>query len=239
MTNADVIGLAGAGLGDDIVIAKIQAAPASAFDTSLDGLKALKAAGISSAVIKVMISPKAAAVAVANAPPGDPNDPESPHAPESLHAPGVYALVHKADGDHMVKLSYVLPKLVTFAATKHKAFLDGTHASIEFQDSNPTFYIYPAEADATGDVFIKSLVMVKLSEEKQARGLVIGRTYWTDKPGVDDNVKQESTTVQIKPGVYKTTLTKSLPPGEYAFYKADTKDTDGGSYYEFGIGGKP
>jgi len=57
MTNADVIELAGLGLSDDIVIAKIYAASATDFDTSIPGLKALKAAKISDAVIRAMINP--------------------------------------------------------------------------------------------------------------------------------------------------------------------------------------
>jgi len=57
MTNADVIDLAGLGLSDDIVIDKIYAAKATDFDTSIPGLKALKAAKISDAVIRAMINP--------------------------------------------------------------------------------------------------------------------------------------------------------------------------------------
>jgi hypothetical protein len=51
MGNADVIALAAAGLPDDIVIAKIHAASLTNFDTSLDGLKSLKAANVSDACV--------------------------------------------------------------------------------------------------------------------------------------------------------------------------------------------
>ena len=52
MSNSDVIALSSAGLGDDVVIAKIHAAASTNFDTSVQGLSALKAAGVSSAVIR-------------------------------------------------------------------------------------------------------------------------------------------------------------------------------------------
>jgi len=61
MTNKDVIQLVGLGLGDDIVIEKIQTAGATDFDTSVDGLKALKAAKVSDAVIRVMLNPHSVA----------------------------------------------------------------------------------------------------------------------------------------------------------------------------------
>jgi len=58
MTNAHVIALAGLGLSDDIIIAKIDAAKATGFDTSIGGLTALKTAKISDGVIRVMINPQ-------------------------------------------------------------------------------------------------------------------------------------------------------------------------------------
>src|SRR2546430_4083187 len=82
MTNKDVIDLAALGLGDDVVIEKIRTAPQTAFVTDLESLKALKAAHVSDAVIRVMINPKAAAAspaptpAVAPAPPGNPDVPD-------------------------------------------------------------------------------------------------------------------------------------------------------------------
>src|ERR1700690_3088762 len=60
LTNQDVIDMAALGLSDDLIIAKIRSlsgADAMKFDTTIDGLKALKAANVSDAVIKVMINP--------------------------------------------------------------------------------------------------------------------------------------------------------------------------------------
>ena len=62
LTNQDVIEMAKLGLSDDVVITKIRQAYQAgtdevSFDTSLDGLKLLKAANVSDSVIKVMINP--------------------------------------------------------------------------------------------------------------------------------------------------------------------------------------
>lgn len=66
MVNQDVMEMVSLGLSDDIVIDKIHSAEATDFDTSLEGLKALKAAKVSDAVIRTMINPHPApAVSIA------------------------------------------------------------------------------------------------------------------------------------------------------------------------------
>jgi hypothetical protein len=61
MSDQDVIEMVSLGLSDDVVIDKIHDAAATDFDTSINGLKALKAAKVSDAVIRVMINPRPAA----------------------------------------------------------------------------------------------------------------------------------------------------------------------------------
>jgi hypothetical protein len=74
-TNEDVIGMVKLGVSEDVIVAKIRAmsaagADAISFDTGVEGLKALKAANVPDAVIKVMINPAPAAptVVVASTP---------------------------------------------------------------------------------------------------------------------------------------------------------------------------
>src|SRR5947209_17408976 len=60
ITNKDVIEMTSMGLSDDLIIEKIHSASAGGalkFDTSLAGLKGLKAAKVSDPVIRVMINP--------------------------------------------------------------------------------------------------------------------------------------------------------------------------------------
>jgi len=61
MTNQDVIDMVALGLSDDLIIEKIHTVDSSDFDTSLKGLRALKAGRVSDLVIRAMISPHPAA----------------------------------------------------------------------------------------------------------------------------------------------------------------------------------
>jgi hypothetical protein len=60
MTNRDVIRLVTAKISDDVIIAKIRQSK-TRFDMSTDGLVALKQAGVSDAVIAIMLNPSASA----------------------------------------------------------------------------------------------------------------------------------------------------------------------------------
>jgi hypothetical protein len=80
LTNQDVIDMTAMGLSDDVIIAKIRSVSGDGlkFDTSVEGLKALKAAKVSDAVIKVMVNPApppAPVVVAATAVSSDPNLP--------------------------------------------------------------------------------------------------------------------------------------------------------------------
>lgn len=55
LSNADVVSLAKADLGDEVVISKIQQAPKEALDVSTDALIALKKQGVSKPVLDAMI----------------------------------------------------------------------------------------------------------------------------------------------------------------------------------------
>jgi hypothetical protein len=57
MSNQDVIDMVSLGLSSDVVIDKIHGSPETDFDTSIDGLKALKAAKVSDEIIRAMINP--------------------------------------------------------------------------------------------------------------------------------------------------------------------------------------
>jgi len=81
LTNQEIIGMVKMGLSSDVIIAKIRSvngADAVKFDTSVEGLKALKDAGVPDDVIKTMINPAippAPVVTAATAVTLDPNLP--------------------------------------------------------------------------------------------------------------------------------------------------------------------
>ncbi len=55
LTNDDVVKLSNAGLGDDVVISKIQQAPRETLDVSIESLIKLKADGISKSILDAMV----------------------------------------------------------------------------------------------------------------------------------------------------------------------------------------
>lgn len=261
MTNDDVIGLASAGMGDDIILTKIHAASATAFDTSVDGLKALKAAGVSSTVIRVMIDPAAApaAAALSTAPPSEAATPvaSNPDDPATVHAPGIYMLAKGADGQmHLNKLEHVVPKqakssgayfsALTYGITKAKVrvVIDGPKASLEVTDTNPSFYAYIPEDNNTfggSAISIKDFSLVKFDVKSDSRTVITGTgSIWGTSAGTDQKAIQGFSSEVVKPGIYKLLLAQPLPVGEYAFQQSgnsgsssDQKNT--GSYFDFGI----
>ena len=83
LTNAEVISLTKAGLASSVIVEKIRTSSTD-FDTSTDGLIALKQAGVADDVVAAMVSAKSggssqSAATPGGTPSGDPNDPMSKH----------------------------------------------------------------------------------------------------------------------------------------------------------------
>lgn len=150
MNNDSVIKLCKAGLSDDLIVSTITASPGN-YDTSADGLIALKAAGASDKVVAAIVSKASApVVAVAANPPvqaaTDPDDPMTPH------DPGVYLMTTGHDGKSKMlfidragagneKTSGVLTHAFTYGIVKAKmkAELPGPRATVRSQDARPVF----------------------------------------------------------------------------------------------------
>ena len=240
MTNDDVIALAGAGLGDEIVIAKINAAPKTNFDTSVAGLKALKAAGVSIEVVKAMIAPARTTVAAATEALPDPDD------FNQVQPSGIYAVVSNGGGAaHLTRITYATPEKIepytAFPYVKIRARFAGLKAPVEFSDVQPTFYIYPKSDDAATLKDLEGFKIVKMNVNKKDRDVSLGEAR---KGELDEKIVQPSKVVQVKNGIYKVTLEKPLEPGEYAFYSRGTWHPNvgpagGGDFFEFGVTGTP
>ncbi len=258
MGNADIIALTAAGLSDDIVIAKIHASPLTNFDTSVNGLESLKASKVSNAVIRVMIDPHAATPAPAPAPtPAPPpapaassaasaNNPDDPLIP---HSPGIYILAAGLDKHfHLTKLDHIVPKQTktsgmlahafTYGAVKahSKAIIDGPKATVQTPETNPIFYAYIPEDKTTfggSSITIKDFALVQFEVkggQRQVSTSTIG--FAGASAGVDETSRLGFTSEMVKPGIYKLTLLKPLPAGEYAFQQSGSQS---GAYFDFGI----
>src|ERR1022692_1039949 len=237
MTNQDVTEMVSAGLSDEVIVDKIHAAVATNFDTNLEGLKTLKAANVSDAVIGAMINPNpATAAGVVNSSQNgpvnaDPNDPAAPH------DPGIYMYAKTEDG--MKKMTMLEPTIYQgtaaggaafmlsfgIAKVKAKAVVRGAHATMKSSDGSMVFYFYfeevnPGLSYASYDVPTtpNEFTLLKFDQKKDSRETVIMKANaFGASTGTDEKANTGFTFTKLKPGVYKVTPKEPLAPGEYCF----------------------
>ncbi len=246
LTNADVIGLASAGLSDDIIIAKIRRAASNNFDTSVSGLKTLKSAGVSGRVIRVMIDPTAPDSVSAPAASVEPPAPPSENDPLSAHSPGIYVLAPGADGAvqltklqrvtaKQAKTSGMLASAMSYGIAKAhvRAVIDGGLADTETTDPNPFFYLYIPEDNSSfggSSITAKDFALLKFDVKGNTREVnTATASMWGASGGTDAKARQGFTSETVKPGIYKLTLAQPLAVGQYAFQQG------GALYFDFGI----
>ena len=220
LTNQDVIDMTAMGLSDDVIIAKIRSMPGDAlkFDTSVEGLKALKTGQVSEAVIKVMVNPTPPPAPVILASTAISNDPNLP--PPEV---GVY---------WKDRQNFVLIQGMTLTQAKvggragsfftngmrsehWDATVAGPTSKNRVKDQQPVFYFYVPDGDTAADY-----VLIKLEKKSDHREFQVGSFGGVTggKSGVkkDKEVPFHAEHVGIR--VYKVTLESALKPGEYAFF---------------------
>jgi hypothetical protein len=221
LTNPDIIEMTAAGISDEIIIAKIRSATgadATKFDTSLDGLKSLKAANVSDAVIRVMINPApppAPIVAATTPMTVDPNFPPPEvgvywkDGPTFVFIEGAVISRTKAGG-----------RAASFATDGIRgqhwdAVLEGPASKNHVKDRRPVFYLYVPDGSSAADY-----ALIKLQKKGDRREFQVGSFggIGGGKSGVkrDKEVACSSEHVGIR--MYKITLNEDLKPGEYAFF---------------------
>ena len=256
ITNADVVKMVKAGLGEPVVIAAIRGAKKTAFDVSTDSLVALKTAGVSDTVIAVMLDPAAIAAPGATAtaaptpPAPDPNDPMAPH------DAGVYIDVGSASPRllAMEPTSFKQGKsggFFTSAMTmgikkmKWKAVVRSPRAAQRTQSGSPSFYFYfdrksTIDAGATNP---SEFVLARMGQKDDSRELIVGQAgAFGASSGTRDKDTVEFRTEKLGPGVFKVTPAESLKPGEYCFFLASGASNPSqagatGHLFDFGVDG--
>jgi hypothetical protein len=254
MKNADVMALVAAGLSESLITAKVRSARETAFDTSVSGLKLLKASGVSDEVIHAMLESATSSAGYSTS-----DD------PAAMHQPGLYVQMAGRDGQaHLVMLQHAqsggskagqsamssigkgaaMTGFGGFGAgggkTHVKAELNGPKSAIQLEDPNPTFYIYLLEDTQRfggGDFSAHDFTLLKFRENAKTREVEIAAMSpygfdATQNNALQDKVRQPTTTQRIKPGIYMVKLLRPLKPGEYAF-----EHLIDGVFYDFGVTG--
>jgi len=256
LTNETVAKMAELKLGDGLISSKIKASNCS-FQTGIDDIVKLKAAGVSDAVIQAMVEAGAprntSSDAANNLPQPDPNDPRSPH------DAGVYWLPKEKRAKDMVpleptvysggKTAGVFAAAVTtgIAKVKMKAVVRGGRANLRMVEDQPEFWFYFEEKSAglsnvwfwAGASSPNEFVLARLSAKKNERELVVAEAgIFGGSSGTQSKDTVEMKIERLAPGTYRVTPEAPMKPGEYCFFYAGgaaANGRSGGKLFDFGI----
>lgn len=253
LTNDAVVKLVKAGLSEDLIVGTINTQTAT-FDTSTDGLIALKGAGVSDKVVSAIIA-KTAGGAPAGTAPALPSrapqvDPDDPMAP---HDPGLYLMATTQAGQRkMVFIDRVgAGREKThrgFVSASMKAELPGSRSATRTRDANPVFYMYfPPTANIGDERSISSpgqFSLLALEDKKDHRETAIAKVALFGSISYGNDAKKTSlfNAERIRPYAYKVTVSANLKAGEYAFIATTTMagSAQGATVviYDFGVDGR-
>ncbi len=227
LNNDGVIKLAKAGLSDDLIIDTVNAQPGS-YDTSTDGLIAMKAAGVSDKVVSAIVQKVAAATPSATP---DQDD------PATVHEAGIYVYDEKAADHKMTMLEptlYDQEKVQGLAATiftmgiaasriKVLSAIRNAHSNVRVTDPGAVFYFYFERLSAGlsdtsgwfgGTSTPNEYSLLRLNVKKDSREVITSNGL---SGGTDRKANVVFTYTKLQPGVYKVTPSEPLQKGEYAF----------------------
>ncbi|MGB9458469.1 MAG: hypothetical protein WCB12_20640 [Bryobacteraceae bacterium] len=249
LNNDSVVKLVKAGLSEDLIVTTINTQPGS-YDTSTDGLIALKGAGVSDKVVAAIVAKAAgnpsAPTALATPTPGV-QDPEDPMAP---HDPGVYLMTTTHEGkSKMVFIDRVgAGREKThrgFAKASMKAEIPGPRAAVRTQDANPVFYMYfPPTSNIGDERSISSptqFSLLSLEDKKDHRETAVAKVALFGSISYGNDAKKTSlfNAERIRSYAYKVSPSASLKSGEYAFIATTTMagSAQGATVviYDFGV----
>ena len=223
LNNDSVLALLDAGLGDEVVIAKIKSSPSS-FDLSTDTIIALKQRGVSGPVLAAMIS--ASAVPASTAMSIDSPDPVVPH-PSGIYLGGIEKMTRiESTTTRQARTSGMLGAALTggLSGMRIKAAINGPTANVRTNENRPVFYFYFDQAEqglgAAGGAITspQEFSLISFEPKKDKREAVVGSVgLGGTKAGLRDKDQRDFEVTQIKPGVYKVIPTETLIPGEYGF----------------------
>jgi hypothetical protein len=246
LNNDAVIKLVKAGLSEDLIVTTISA-QAGAYDTSADGLIALKTSGVSDRVVAAIVA-KAAEAAQPVQPPVPPLPPmpaqapaaANPDDPAAPHDAGIYVFSDAAPaGSKMEMLEpsvysqgkmggmFVTGLTYGIAKTKFKAVIRGAHANVRVADPNAVFYFYferqgeglsNAQSFFGGTSTPNEYTLLRFDVKKDSRETTTGSfNAYGASGGTDDKAMVAFTYTKLRPGAYKVTLNAPLMTGEYGF----------------------
>jgi len=223
LTNQDIITMVQMGLSEDVITTKIREVGASdpgslSFDTSVDGLKALKEAKVPDSVIKVMINPGAAPAAVVSVAAPMTMDPNLPPPEVGVYwKDGAKFVLIQGQAVTNMKAGGRAGSIFTDGLRNQHwdSVLEGPTSRNIVREHRPTFYLYVPDGADSSDY-----VLIKLNKKGDRREFQVGSFggITGGKSGVkrDKEVPFKAEHVGIR--TYKLALEADLPVGEYGFF---------------------
>lgn len=223
LNNDSVIKLVKAGLSDDLIVSTIIAS-AGNYDSSAEGIIALKTAGASDKVVAAIVAkanapaPVAAPLVVPPAPvaavPAAPAAAESDD-PKGPHDPGIYIyvgrkMIHLGSTAYTVRNDQSWLLSGPLAPQKFVAVVDSPSAIVQISDHSAEFYFYAA---GVGNPSPNDFVLVRLETKSNNRETPIRKDMHRK-----DNIALTAT--KISSATYKVALDAPLQTGEYGFISA-------------------
>ena len=220
LTNQDVISMASLGLSDDVIIAKIRSVSGSDglnFDTSVDGLKSLKEAKVSDAVVKAMINPALPPIVVVSGAPLTP-DPNLPPPEVGVYWKDgpTFALVQGRTLTQQKAGGRAASFFTNGIRSEHwDAVVEGPTSANLVKDRRPIFYFYVPDGDTASDY-----VLLSLEKKSDHREFQVGSFggITGGKAGIKKEKQIPFRAEHSGVRMYKVTLDSDLKPGEYAFF---------------------
>lgn len=232
LSNADVVKLSKLGLGDDLVLAKINQARKVDFALDTDSLVKLKEQGVSGSVIQAMLKR------------ASPPLPEPLPAPSTVAAGGAAATeegVWLRTSQDEVRLESVQGDFsTTYAVVTVLMFLDfpGLQAELRINDPRPALSVRISK-NPRGRVF---LVKCESNKKDNNRSVKVGKSSpfgmksWSSPDG-DWTIEFESR--EVAPGQWELKPKQDLPKGEYGLLFrggfAGTLGAERAELYDFGV----
>lgn len=251
-----VIMLAGTGLGDEAVIAKIKTSETH-YDLSVEQMLELKKKGVSGPIIAALMSTDTSKAAPAKFSIDSPD-------PAQLHPAGVYLVDEGAN--RMIRIDATVTNQVKtggilgyafsggLASASLKAAVQNAHARTRSAGQQPTFYFFFDESNpqqgsapqtwASGTAATVSspseFTLIKLTEKDGRRETRVGSfNIAGSKAGVMDKDRIAFDYTMVRPGVYRAKPQAPLAKGEYGFMYSLTGGGAAGAItariFDFGV----
>jgi hypothetical protein len=234
LNNDAVLKLVKAGLSDDLIISTIDASP-GAYDTSADGLIALKTAGASDKVVSaIVVRASGGTSAVANASPAA--SASTSRIPVGVDSIGVYYQAKDGSWQEVFteavtrKTGGFLKTIATEGLVKGDVNGNLKGPSSKLKLTLPAhFILYVPEGRSPGEYeLIRFRTHDKDREFRSETGGIVHQSSGAARDSVDFDSKK------IAPRVYEITLAQGLAKGEYGFLAP----TDTGNLGNAGNSGK-